>query len=233
MRDPTEAESRRWTEWRAKTENVVAKGQALVLLAKVGDKMQIKIEQLTGIKPEIVTEIDGGIVNEIGRRAKILNELITGVLLRNYYVRFVDLPDVGNQIQIVSMKEEVDPSDIYPEDEIQMGIAPIIVATAIAAVVLLIAGDQASDRLNQQIEIERTKLQSRMIEADKDIVTQPPDVRAQWDAWKKSSAKTMKEMAADNPVAKSWLEKLIGETGTSALIIGALAIGALAFWYRR
>jgi hypothetical protein len=189
--------------------------------------MQNEIGQLTGTKPVIVSQGDADIVNEIGRRAKILNTLITKVLLKTYAVRFAN-----GDMDIVSLSEEVDGGDYYPQDSISMsygdlGIAPIIVAAGIVAVTLLIAGDQAGDRLEKQAEIERLKLQQAALKADQDMATKPKEVRDQWTAWKKQTAAANEAALKANPTARGWIEKVLGSKGTMALVVGALAIGAL------
>jgi hypothetical protein len=228
MTAPTAAQSAFWDRWRSKIERrVVPKAKALVLLAEVCNDMQNEIGQLTGTKPVIVSQADADIVNEIGRRAKILNTLITKVLLKTYAVRFAN-----GDMDIVSLSEEVDGGDYYPKDQISMsygdlGIAPIIVAAGIVAITLLIAGDQAGDRLEKQAEIERLKLQQAALKADQDMATKPKEVRDQWTAWKKQTAAANEAALKANPTARGWIEKVLGSKGTMALVVGALAIGAL------
>jgi hypothetical protein len=228
MTAPTTEQSAFWERWRSKIERrVVPKARALVLLAEICRDMQNEIGQLTGTKPVIVSQGDADIVNEIGRRAKILNNLITKVLLKTYAVRFAN-----GDMDIVSLSEEVDGGDYYPQDSISMsygdlGIAPIIVAAGIVAVTLLIAGDQAGDRLEKQAEIERLKLQQAALKADQDMATKPKEVRDQWTAWKKQTAAANEAALKANPTARGWIERVLGSKGTMALVVGALAIGAL------
>lgn len=228
MTAPTAEQSAFWERWQSKVDRrVVPKAKALVLLASICRDMQTEIGQLTGSTPIIVTQTDADVVNEIGRRAQILQNLITKVLVKTYAVRFVD-----GDMDIVSLSEEVDGSDKYPTDDIalsfgNLGIAPIIVAAGIVAVTLLIAGDQAADRLEKQAEIERLKLQQAALKADQAMATQPKDVRDQWTAWKKQTQAANEAAMKANPTARGWIERLLGSKGTMALVVGALAIGAL------
>lgn len=230
MTAPTPQQSAFWERWQRKIEGrVIPKAKALVLLATVCDGMQKQIGQLTGTTPIIVTQLDADVVNEIGRRAQILNSLITKALLQKYQVRFAN-----GDLDIVSLSEEVDGGDYYPKEDIALsfgdfGIAPIIVAAGIVAVTLLIAGDQAGDRLDKQAEIERLKLQQAALKADQDMAKQPKDVRDQWTQWKKQTAAANEAAMKANPTARGWIEKVLGSSGTNILIIGALAIGALMF----
>lgn len=230
MTAPTAQQSAFWERWQSKIERrVIPKAKALVALATVCDSMQKQIGQLTGNTPIIVTQTDANVVNEIGRRAQILNTLITKVLLKTYAVRFAN-----GDMDIVSLNEEVDGSDYYPKEDIvlsfgDLGIAPIIVAAGIVAVTLLIAGDQAGDRLDKQAEIERLKLQQAALKADQEMVKQPKEVRDQWTAWKKQTAAANEAAMKANPTARGWIEKVLGSSGTNILVIGALAIGAFMF----
>jgi type II secretory pathway pseudopilin PulG len=223
-RPPNEQESRRWityrTRFEAKTKPMV---QALVLLGKMADAAQNEIQAITGTNPHIVTQEAAATINEVGRRAQILDNQITGVLMQKYGVQF---DDAGN-MNIVG--QTADENDIYPTDELSLGFAPIIIIAGIAAVTLLIAGDQAEDRLEQKAKIEALKLQQRMLEADRQMMTKPEPQRAQWERWKKTASEHASTVAKSIPGSQGWLSKFIGSKGTSIIIAGIVGIAAVYF----
>lgn len=222
-RPPTEAESARWvtfkTRFDGQTKPMV---QGLVLLGQIANDAQNLADSL-GVKLSIVTKQDADIINEIGRRAAIIDRQITGVLLQKYGVQIDD----SGALNIVAASAPE--SDVFPNDEINLGIAPIIIVAAIAAVTLLIAGDQAEDMLEKKAKIEALKLQQKMIEADRQMMNKPPEVRQQWERWKKTAAEHVKTVAKDLPGSQGWLQKFIGNKGTSIFVAGIVGIAALYF----
>lgn len=227
MADPTPSQSRQWEKFQARIDGrtvPIAKG--LILLARFGNDAQNEITRLTGGIPPIVTTDDERIVNEIGRRGQILERLVRGALLRNYGVRFID-----GDLDIVSQTEP-NGADIYPAEGVNLGIAPIIVVAGIVAFTLLIAGDQAADRLESEAKIEALRLQKRMVDADREMARQPPEVRRQWSKWKDSAANQAAAAMGSIRGEKGWLETFIGSRGTMGLIAGGLALAGLAMVLR-
>lgn len=203
--------------------------RALVLLARYANDAQNEITRLTGSIPDIVTTSDERIINEIGRRGELLSDYIEGVYLKRYAVRFAD-----GDLDIVSFNQE-HTALAYPTDEIQIdgfGIAPIIVVAGIAAVTLLIAGDQAADRLEQQTKLEALKIQNKMIDADRYMATQPEPIRKQWGEWKESAATRAKEAAKNLRENTPWIERFLGKKGTAGLFVGLFALGGIAIALR-
>jgi len=223
-RPPTEQEFRRWVTYKTrfigKTKPMV---QALVVFGEIANAAQNEIERITGQRPNIVTEQQAQRINEIGRRASILDNQITGVLLQKYGVA---IDDDGTLNIVAAAAPE---GDIYPRDEMALGIAPIIIAVGIAAVTLLIAGDQAEDRLEKQAQIEATRLQQKMLAADLEMMKQPSEKRTQWEQWKKQAATRAKEAAKAIPGSTGWIQKFLGNKGTSILVAGVIGIAAAYF----
>lgn len=223
-RQPTQIESARWETFRnryeRKTKPLV---QALIVFAKLADSAQSSIESITGTRPNIIDAKQAAIINELGRRARILDNQITGVLLQKYAVQ---IDDEGNLNIVGASAPE---GDIYPRDEALLGLAPIIIAAGIFAVTLLIAGDDANDALEKQARIEALKLQQKMLQADREMMKRPEPERKQWEAWKKNAAATAKQAAASIEGSQSWLEKFIGKKGTSILTAGIIGVAALYF----
>ena len=223
-RQPTENESIRWmrfkTRFDAKTKPMV---QGLVLLARLADRAQNFINETTGASVVLVDQNNAANINELGRRAEIIERQITGVLLQKYGVQFDDTGAIN--IVAASAPE----SDIYPRDEISLGIAPIIIVAGIAAVTLLIAGDQVEDMLEKKAKIEALKLQAKMLEADRQMMSKAPEVRQQWERWKKNAAETVAKVAEDMPGSKGWLERFLGGKSTSILVAGVVGVAALYF----
>ena len=223
-RQPTIEESARWTKYKTrfigKTKPMV---QSLIVFAELANSAENEIESITGVRPEIIDDEATSRVSEIGRRAQILDNQITGVLLQKYGVQF----DNSGALNIVgsSAPEE----DIYPTEELSLGFAPIIIVAGIAAVTLLIAGDQAEDRLEKAAQIEAIKLQQKMLEADRQMMNKPEAQRRQWESWKKTASVTAQKAAKNISGSSSWLEKFVGSKGTSILVAGIVGVAALYF----
>jgi len=222
-RPPTETESNRWigfrTRFEGRTKPMV---QGLVMLAQIANDAQNLANSL-GVQLTIVTEADARLINEIGRRAEIIDRQITGVLLQKYGVQ---IDDSGGLNIVAATAPE---SDVFPNDEINLGIAPIIIVAAIAAVTLLISGDQVEEMLEKKAKIAALKLQQKMIEADRQMMSQPTEKRQQWERWKKNAAEQVSNVAKDIPGSQGWLQKFVGNKGTSILVAGIVGIAAVYF----
>jgi hypothetical protein len=196
--------------------------QGLVMLAQIANDAQNLANSL-GVQLTIVTEADARLINEIGRRAEIIDRQITGVLLQKYGVQ---IDDSGGLNIVAATAPE---SDVFPNDEINLGIAPIIIVAAIAAVTLLISGDQVEEMLEKKAKIAALKLQQKMIEADRQMMSQPTEKRQQWERWKKNAAEQVSNVAKDIPGSQGWLQKFVGNKGTSILVAGIVGIAAVYF----
>jgi hypothetical protein len=223
-RIPTQNESDRWESYQrrfvAKTSPMI---QGLVLLAQFAEGAQREIEQITGKRPVIIDADQAATINEIGRRAQILDNQITGVLLQKYAIQI----DNGGHLNIVA--PSAPETDIYPRDNMALGIAPIIVAAGIMAITLLIAADDARDALEQKAKLEAIKLQQRMLEADAAMMNRPDSERTQWERWKQNAAQAAKKAVSNIPGSGSWAEKFVGQKGTSILVAGLVAVAAAYF----
>lgn len=222
-REPTTTEIKRWNHFRNYFENVTGpKIKALGVLTKICQSAENEIETLTGTKPQLVTDKDKEIIAEIGRRGAIIDRLIQKVLLRRYGVQ---IDDDGN---LTIVGAQADEGDVYPQNEINMGVAWLVVV-GIAAAVLLLAGDQNNERLAADTENEAIKLQRRLIEQDIKLLQAPKEVRDRWVEWKDKSAKAARAALRDSPTTPGWFGKIFGQKGTSILIAGIVGIAAVYF----
>jgi hypothetical protein len=232
-RPPTQAESDLWDAFfRQVTKRTFPRTKGCLSLGEHAANLRMLLEstlKLTGI-PWPIDNQDVAILKDIQNRAVIMNRLIDKVLLKTYAVSFQN-----GTLDIVALPgtdKEAVMDDIYPAENAQLGIAPIIVVAAIAAVTLLIAGDQAADRLETQAKVEALKLQQKMVETDQAMAGAPPDAKATYDKWKQQNAASLGKAMTNLGDAKSpgWVERFLGSSPTMALVIGALLIGgALAF----
>lgn len=215
-RPPSSAESKRWTAYRRRFENVTA---PLVKSLGVLGNMAESAEQITGTT--ILDDDTAAVLNDLGYRATILSNQITGVLLKKYCVQIDD----DNNLNIVA--DQASEADIYPSTALSLGIAPILIAAGIFAVTLLIGADQANDALEKKAKIEATKLQQKLVDADLQMASAPADQRAQWEKWKKQSKKQAELVAHNAHDNQSWLQKFLGEKGATVVIASLLGIAAL------
>jgi hypothetical protein len=118
---------------------------------------------------------------------------------------------------------------VYPSDEINLGLAPIIIVAGIAAVTLLLAGDQVKKGLEEKTKIEALRLQQKILAADKEMINKSDAVRKQWESWRKDAAQTIKNVATSIPGTEGLAEKLLGTKGASILVAGLVGIAALYF----
>lgn len=221
MTEPTKDQAQQWARYKNKVRiKTIPTVKAAIQLGYIALDAQKKIYELTSSLPDIVTTQDESILNSLGLRSEILNRQISKVALQKYGVQFVE-----GDINIVSWTQNE--KDQYPSDEIQMGIAPFIIVAGIAAFTLLVAGDQAADRLETKAKLEAVRLQKKMLAADKYMITQPAPVRASWTKWKDQAAIKTKEALKNLSVDKSFMEKFLGKGPTMGLIIGGLVIAGL------
>ncbi len=222
MAKPTRSQSEKWGRFKNRVrKSTIPKVKAVIIIAQLATDAQKEVERLTGSIPDIVTTEDEYRVGQMGHRAQILERLVHGVILHKYQLNFL----AGN-LNIVS--NEQNEKDVFPLDTIKFGLHPVIVVAGIAAFTLLIAGDQATDRLEHAARLQAVKLQRDMVKADRFMAQQPKPIRDQWTRWKKSAAERAKKAAKAIGADKSWLEKFIGSKGTMAIVI-ALIIGVAIF----
>jgi len=220
-REPTAIELNRWENYQTRFIGVTSPlVKSLVALAQIAENAQAEFAKITGQQIVIVDSQTADTINEIGRRAKILDNQINGVLLQKYAIQI----DGDGNLNIVA--PSAPETDIYPRDNMSLGLAPIIIAAGIMAVTLLIAADQANDALEKKSKIEALKLQKAMIDADRQMMSRPENERRQWEQWKKNAAETAKTVAANIPGSLPWLDKFIGKRGTSILVAGIIAVAA-------
>lgn len=223
-REPTQIESDRWEAYQrrfiGRTSPLV---KSLVLLAQLAESAQNEFKSITGGTVNIIDADQAATINEIGRRAQILDNQITGVLLQKYAIQL----DPDGKLNIVA--PSAPEGDIYPRTDMALGIAPIIIAAGIMAITLLIAADDANDALEKKAKIEALKLQQKMLEADRQMMSKPENERKQWEQWKKNAAETAKNAVSNIPGSTGWLEKFLGSKGSSILIAGLVAVAAAYF----
>jgi hypothetical protein len=232
-RPPTQQESNRWDSFFNRlTQRTLKQTKGCLGLGEGAAKMRVFIEGTLKVTvPWPIDNDDVSVLKDIQARAALMNRLADKVLLKTYAVSFQN-----GTLDIVAppgIDKEAVMDDIYPAEGLQLGIAPIIVVAGIAAVTLLIAGDQAADRLETQAKVEALKLQRQMVETDQAMATADPAVKASYEKWKAQNAamfgKAMANLSADSK-STGWVERFLGSGPTMALIIGALLLGgAVAF----
>lgn len=228
---PTTDEQRKWNDFQNHLDRKTFRlTQSAQKLGNSAIRMREFLATLSVTTPKPIDDDDLVTLNDIANREAILQRLVAKCISKIYGVQFVN-----GAINIVAMpgtSPESVSQDIYPVDG-QMGIAPVIIVAVIAGITLLIAGDQAADRLDQQAKIESIKLQQRMVAADQAMATSSPDARASWDKWKQQNASSFNQAISgltSDAKDKGFIERFIGSGPTMALIIGAILIGgALAF----
>lgn len=222
-RTPNSQEINQWNRFRKRFEGSVApKIKGLVLLAQIARSAENKIAEITGGNPDIITDEQTAIISEIGRRGAIIDRQITGVLTQKYGVQWNE-----NGLNIVG--SGAPESDIYPRNGLEFGIVPWLVVAGIAAVVLLMSGDQVVEGLSKKSETEAVKLQRRLVDADIEMMKRPEADRKRWEKWKAESAKAARAALRDSPETPSWFGHIFGEKSTSILIAGAVGIAAVYF----
>ena len=230
MADPTPSQSKQWAAFKARVQKrTMPRATALVIARGVARDAESMAERLTGRQVLIVTPDDDQAISEIARRATLLDKYIAKAELKDYGVQFRN-----GDLNIVAFEDnEATRADVYPLDSLAgFGLAPIVIVAGIAALTLLIAGDQAADRLEKEAEIEATRLQKRALDLDAQMMRQPAEVRDQWDRWKKQSHDRAIEKAKQAGANVPLLDKLIGKGGKTSLIGGLLLLAAVAMGLR-
>lgn len=222
-RKPTTQEIARWNRFKKYFETVTGpRVKALGVLAMAAQKFESDIEQLTGTRPIILSDTDKSNITEIQRRGAIMDRLITSVLTNKYGVQFNEngvMSIVGNQ---------ADEGDIYPRDEIELGVVWWVVI-GVVAVVLLVNSDQSNKRLANDSENVAVRMQDKMVAQDIKLLNAPKDVRDRWAQMKQETAKAARAALRESPTQPGWFSKIFGDKGTSMLIAGAVGIAAIYF----
>lgn len=218
-REPSKKESDFWERYKYRFENSTApKMRALVLLAKVARAAQNEYELLTGERFEAVDQESAAKIIELGNYVQILENQITGVLLKKYAVK-ID----GDEISIVGMT--ADEGDIMPLFS-GFGIAPILIAAGIAAVTLLGGGFVTLKIIETKTQNEAARISERLMIIDKKMMEQPKEKRDQWTKWKEQTAKQTAAAAKGIPGAPGLLSRFLGEKGATIAIAGIIGIAA-------
>lgn len=224
-RDPTKKESELWTKYKTlfvgRTKPMV---QSLVLLSKIAVAAQNKANEITGGDFGIIDADDESRINTLGHYASILDNQITGVLLKKYGVKF----DETGEIRIVAAPDSYDEGDIFPTFS-GLGVAPFLIVAGIAGVVLLAAGFVTLRVVEERTKNETQRLMNDMRQLDAKMMQQPKEKREQWTTWRDEAAKQAAAAAKHIPGAKGLLEKLLGGKGTTIAIAAVAGIAALYF----
>lgn len=147
-----------------------------------------------------------------------LGRIIAGAETRRYSVRFI-----GDDFDIIFPgihNEQVD-ADIYPS----LGVPWIIPLTI--AVVLVAAAVTTTKILNERATAQQLEYKQAILDADREMAKQAPDVRAKYGQWKKDNVELIRAAAAA-PEGAGLLDRLLG-AGTGAGIGALVGIG-LAVW---
>jgi hypothetical protein len=231
-RAPTAQEQRRWTEFYNHVDRVtlrLTKGSQN--LGGVALKMRSFLASLNVSVPSVIDDNDLAVLKDIANREAILQRLLAKLWSKQYCLSFAN-----GTLDIVAQpgaQQEAVQADIYPAEG-TLGIVPIIVVAAIAGFTLLVAGDQAADRLDKEAKIEALKLQQKMIAADQAMATADPSAKSSYEKWKSQNAssfnKAVENLVTTDSREKGFIERFLGSGPTWALILGGLIIGgAYAF----
>jgi len=224
-RDPTTKETAAWTKYRMHFEaSTKPKVQALVFLAKLANAAQNKADEITGTTHNIIDPDASARINMLGHYTQILDNQITGVLLKKYGVQFDDNGEIG----IVAAADGYNEGDVMPRFE-GFGIAPFLIVAGIAGVVLLAGGFIALKIIEERTKNETDRIMKDMAELDADMIKRPQAERQQWTEWKATAAKQAAAAAKNIPGATGLLQKFIGSKGASIAIAAAAGIAALYF----
>ena len=236
-RAPTAEEQQRWSTFYNRLDRTTLRlTKGAQSLGSIAIQMKAFVESLNATAPSPITDTDLSVLNDIQRREAIIQRLIAKLWTKEYCLSFAN-----GTLDIVAQpgaSAEMVQADIYPAAGMELVIAPMIVIAAIAGITLLIAGDQAADRLEKEAKLEAIRLQKQMLLTDQAMATADPSVKASYDKWKTQNAtsfnKAVSDLVTSDSREKGFVEKFLGSGPTMALIIGCLVVGgALAFYKRR
>lgn len=235
-RAPTAEEQRRWSLFYDRLDRVTLRlTKGTQSLGSIAIQMRSFVESLKVSVPSPINDSDLSVLNDIQRREAILQRLLAKLWSKEYCLTFAN-----GTLDIVAQpgaSAESVQADIYPEAGMELGIAPAIIIAAIAGITLLIAGDQAADRLEKEAKLEALRLQKQMIITDQAMAAADPAAKASYDKWKTQNAgsfsKAVNDLVTSDSREKGFIEKFLGSGPTMALIIGALAIGGALMFYKR
>jgi hypothetical protein len=236
-RSPTAEEQRRWATFYNRLDRTTLRlTKGAQSLGSIAIQMKAFIESLNVTAPSPITDTDLSVLNDIQRREAIIQRLIAKLWTKEYCLSFAN-----GTLDIVAKpgaSAEMVQADIYPAAGMELGIAPAIIIAAIAGITLLIAGDQAADRLEKEAKLEAIRLQKQMLLTDQAMASADPAVKASYEKWKTQNAssfnKAVSDLVTSDSREKGFIEKFLGSGPTMALIIGGLVVGgALAFYKRR
>jgi outer membrane murein-binding lipoprotein Lpp len=224
-REPNTDEVKRWNDYRAKFEgSTKPKVQALVFWAKLANEAQNAASAITGTPVKLIDDETATRINTLGHYAQILDNQITGVLLKKYGVQF---PDNGD-IQIVASPANFDEGDVLPSFS-GFGVAPFLIVAGIAGVVLLAGGFITLKIIEERTKNESARLMKDMADLDAKMMQRPKEDREQWDSWKAKAAKQAAAAAKNIPGASGLLQNFLGKKGATIAIAAAAGIAALYF----
>lgn len=229
-RQPSEAESAKWLRYQNRVKEITRIITNVGKLGGIATQMEIELNNITGKFISIWTNNNKIELDDLVSRIEILNQQIAGVYLKKYAVKFVN-----DDINIVALNvagnlEEIQ-KDTYPIDNnnLNFGIAPIIVVAGIAAVTLLIGGDQAADRLESKAKIEAIRLQKKMVKANLEMAKAPEPQQKLWSKWMGKAAKMAEQAAKGSKPDVSFLDMLKQKGSTALVLVLMAAAGVLAY----
>lgn len=235
-RAPTAEEQKKWSDFYNRLDRVTLRlTRGAQSLGSIAIQMRSLVESLKVAAPSPINDSDLVVLNDIQRREAILQRLLAKLWSKEYCLTFAN-----GTLDIVAQpgaSAESVQADIYPAAGMELGIAPAIIIAAIAGITLLIAGDQAADRLEKEAKLEALRLQKQMILTDQAMAAADPAAKASYDKWKGQNAvsfsKAVNDLVTSDSREKGFVEKFLGSGPTMALIIGALAIGGALIFAKR
>lgn len=204
----------------------------LILIGELAERMQTDAEQITGDggAPVFFTANNAIALRNLSLRLKVLDRLLGAVAAKKYAVTIEN-----GRLNIVAhpgTNPEAVQSDIFPPWDQNMGAIPVpVIIAGIAALVLLIAGDQQLDRMEAETKLEERRLQRAIIDGDQKMAGADEETRAKWEKFKKGSLDWFSQQAKKAGVEKiGWIERVLGKGPTIALVAAAAGGIALYAW---
>ena len=222
-RDPTAKESALWIKYKTLfNASTKPKVQALVFWAKMANAAQNKANEITETTHTVIDPDAAERINMLGHYAQILDNQITGVLLKKYGIQFDD----NGEISIVAAADGYSEADMMPRFE-GFGIAPILIVAGIAGVVLLAGGFITMKIIEERTKNEKDRIFKDMAELDAEMMQRPKEQREEWTEWKATAAKQAAAAAKNIPGVSGLLQKFLGTKGATIAIAAAAGIAAL------
>ena len=224
---PQKANIRQQKSWESYVtnvrKNVIPAVNKLVVTAGIATDMQKEINALN-LDFKIITDRDSENFRQFEVRKQILDSQIQGVIAEQYGLQFKN--GDFNIVARPGISDDIYAKDIYPKEDISLGLHPAIIVAGIAAVTLLINSSEQTSQLEHKAKIEQVRLQKKMIEVDKAVLQLGGDPVDIWKGWKKEYFTALREIPASEP-ARGLIDMLLGKEGTKTALLALGGLGGL------